>query len=48
MKGVILSANPQASIVDITHEIPPHDIEAAAFTLLAAVNAFSLPQFILP
>jgi S-adenosylmethionine hydrolase len=41
MKGVILSANPQASIVDITHEIPPQDIEAAAFTLLAAVNAFS-------
>lgn len=40
VKGVILSANPQARIVDITHDIPPHDIEAAAFTLLAACSSF--------
>jgi hypothetical protein len=40
VKGVILSANPQARVVDITHEIPPQDIEAAAFTLLAAQTAF--------
>jgi S-adenosylmethionine hydrolase len=40
MKGVILAANPQARIVDITHEIPPQDIEAAAFTSLAAQPAF--------
>jgi S-adenosylmethionine hydrolase len=40
MKGVILAANPQACIVDITHEIPPQDIDAAAFTLLAAQSAF--------
>lgn len=40
MKGVILATNPQARIVDITHEIPPQDIEAAAFTLLAAQPAF--------
>lgn len=40
MKGVILAANPHARIVDITHEIPPQDIEAAAFTLLAAQSAF--------
>lgn len=40
MKGVILSVNPQASIVDITHEIPAQDIEAAAFTLLAAYSSF--------
>lgn len=40
MKGVILSANPEARIVDITHEIPPHDIEAGAFTLLAACSSF--------
>ena len=40
MKGVILSANPQVHLVDITHEIPPHDIDAAAFTLLAAYTAF--------
>ena len=40
VKGVILNANPKASIVDITHEIPPQDIEAAAFTLLAACSSF--------
>ena len=40
VKGVILGANPAARIVDITHEIPPQDIEAAAFTLLAAYSSF--------
>ncbi|HEX3187257.1 MAG TPA: SAM-dependent chlorinase/fluorinase, partial [Pyrinomonadaceae bacterium] len=41
MKGVILSINPQAVIADITHEIPAHDIESAAFTLLACYRAFA-------
>lgn len=40
MKGVIHSVNPAARIVDITHNIAPQDIEAAAFTLLAAYSAF--------
>ncbi len=40
MKGVILSVNPDARVVDITHEIPAQDIEAAAFTLLAAHSSF--------
>lgn len=40
MKGVILTANPGATIIDITHEIPPQDIEAAAFTLLASYRSF--------
>jgi S-adenosylmethionine hydrolase len=40
MKGVILSLNPQVRLADITHEIPPHDISAAAFTLLAAYDTF--------
>src|SRR5437879_2169481 len=40
MRGVILSINPQAQIVDITHEISPQDIHAAAFTLLAAYKEF--------
>lgn len=42
VKGVILAANPTANIVDITHDIPPGDIEAAAFTLLAACSSFPL------
>lgn len=40
MKGVILSVNPDARIVDITHEISPQDIAAGAFTLLAAYKLF--------
>ena len=40
VKGVILGANPNACLVDITHEIAPQDIEAGAFTLLAASTSF--------
>ena len=40
MKGVILSINPDVTLVDITHEIPPQDISSAAFTLLAAYKSF--------
>lgn len=40
MKGVILSRNPHAQIVDITHEIPPQNIRAGAFNLLAAYRDF--------
>jgi S-adenosyl-L-methionine hydrolase (adenosine-forming) len=40
MKGVILSINPQAVIVDITHEIPAQDVAAGAWQLLAAYDTF--------
>ena len=40
VKGVILAVNPEARIVDITHEIPEHDIEAAAFTIFAVAGSF--------
>lgn len=40
MKGALLSVNPEAVIVDITHEVAPHDVEEAAFTLLAAYETF--------
>ncbi|MCL4502806.1 MAG: SAM-dependent chlorinase/fluorinase [Deltaproteobacteria bacterium] len=40
MKGVILSLNPQARLVDLTHEIPPQDIRAGAFILAAAAPYF--------
>ena len=40
MKGAILSVNPLAIIADITHEVPPQDIESAAFMLLAAYKTF--------
>lgn len=40
MKGVILSIAPQARIVDLTHDIPPQDVAAAAFTVLASYPSF--------
>lgn len=40
MKGAILSVNEQARIIDITHEIPPHDIRSGAFTLLNSYDTF--------
>jgi S-adenosylmethionine hydrolase len=40
LKGVILTSNPLTCIVDITHEIPPQDIEAGAFTLLTCYRDF--------
>lgn len=40
VKGVILTNNPRVSIVDITHEIPPQDIESGAFTLLTCYRDF--------
>ena len=40
MKGVILSINPKAVVVDITHAIPAQDVAAGAFTLFAAYDTF--------
>ncbi len=40
MKGVILGINPQATLVDITHEIPAGDIRAGAFALAASCRSF--------
>ncbi len=41
MKGVILGIAPQARIVDLTHGIPPGDVRAGAFALLASCRFFS-------
>ena len=40
MKGVILSINPAATIVDITHQIDSQDIVQAAFTVKSTVRFF--------
>jgi len=42
MKGVILSICPDATLVDITHTVPPQDIRHGAFILSAASRAFPL------
>ena len=33
MKGVILTINPRAVIIDLTHDLPPQEVAAAAFVL---------------
>ncbi len=40
MKGVMLSINPQAQFVDITHDIAPQDIQQGAFLLANSVPYF--------
>ena len=40
MKGVILSINPSAAIVDITHQIERQDIVQAAFTIHSSYRFF--------
>ena len=40
MKGVIYGINPRACIVDLSHDIPPQDIAAAAYVLRRAYTYF--------
>jgi S-adenosylmethionine hydrolase len=40
MKGVMLGICPDASLVDITHDVPPHDVMAGALELAAAFRYF--------
>lgn len=40
VKGAILTICPEAVLVDVAHELPPHDILAGAFALAAAYRAF--------
>lgn len=40
MKGVILKINPKCTLVDITHQVKPQDIEEGAFILANAYSYF--------
>jgi S-adenosylmethionine hydrolase len=40
MKGVILGICPDVTLIDISHDIPPHDVLAAALELAAAYKHF--------
>jgi S-adenosylmethionine hydrolase len=40
MKGVVLGICPDATLVDISHELPPHDVLAGALELAAAYKYF--------
>ena len=40
VKGAILSVEPAAPVVDLTHTVPPQDIQAGAYLLMTAVGYF--------
>jgi S-adenosylmethionine hydrolase len=40
MKGAVLCACPDASVVDVAHDLPPHDVATAAYALASAYRAF--------
>jgi len=40
LKGVLLSGSPDITIVDLTHDIPPQDVEAARLTLARSWRRF--------
>jgi S-adenosyl-L-methionine hydrolase (adenosine-forming) len=40
MKGVILTINPQATIVDLSHHVTPHSVEDAAYLLKSCYRYF--------
>src|SRR5512147_598413 len=40
VKAVLLSAIPDARIVDVTHDVPAYDVQAAALVLESAVPWF--------
>ena len=37
MKGVLLSRAPNLTLIDITHQVPPQDVQTAAFYLMTAI-----------
>ncbi|MFL5241714.1 MAG: S-adenosyl-l-methionine hydroxide adenosyltransferase family protein [Gemmataceae bacterium] len=40
MKGALLSVNPSARLIDLSHQIPPQDIRFASYFLAASVPYF--------
>ena len=40
MKGVIITINPYATIVDLSHHVPPHSVEDAAYLLKSCYRYF--------
>lgn len=40
VKGAVLAACREATVADITHEIPPHDVSQGAYVLAACFSAF--------
>jgi S-adenosylmethionine hydrolase len=40
MKGIILRINPRCTLVDLTHQVKPHDIKEGAFILANVYSSF--------
>ena len=40
VKGAVLTACPRAALVDVGHEVPPHDVLSGAFALAACYRSF--------
>ena len=40
VKGTVLRLAPETTLVDISHQVPPGDVESAAFLLAAAAPSF--------
>lgn len=40
VKGAVLSACPTATLVDVVHDLPPHDVATAAYALAAVYRCF--------
>ena len=40
MKGAALTVDPDLEIVDLTHDVPPHDVASGAYLLWTAYAAF--------
>ncbi len=40
MKGVVIGICPGATLIDLSHDIPPHDVQLAALELAAAYRYF--------
>jgi S-adenosylmethionine hydrolase len=44
MKGAIATLAPTATVIDLTHQIPPQDVAAARFALMSAFPYFGLAE----
>jgi len=42
MKGVILTINPSAQLIDLAHDLPPQGLTRAAFVLLSSYSYFPI------
>lgn len=47
MKGMVLKNQPSATLVDLTHDVPPQDVAVGAFLLRSAIDRFPTGSIVL-